>query len=137
MNTTITRHQLEIDRRVSHTAALFGVHFPMQFEPYVYAITSELASEYHGGYWQFYMLSNGGFYMAPNADQMFSVSCENGYEGNLSADALGIAACLYAYSHLSFGGDDAFVGTCAQQYHLLRDYMLEHPEARGILGAID
>jgi hypothetical protein len=50
---------------------------------------------------------------------------------------LGIAACLYAYSHLSFGGDDAFVETCAQQYHLLRDYMLEHPEARGILGAID
>lgn len=137
MNTTITRNQLEIDRRVSHTAALFGVHFPMQFEPYVYTVTSALASEYHGGYWQFYTLSNGGFYMAPNADQMFRVSCENGYEGNLSADALGIAACLYAYSHLSFGGDDAFVETCAEQYHLLRDYMLEHPEARGILGAID
>lgn len=137
MSTTITRHQLEIKRRVSHTAALFGVHFPMRFEPYVYAITSELSSEYHGGYWQFYKLSNGGFYMAPNADQMFRVSCENGYEGNLSADALGISACLYAYSHLSFGGDDAFVETCALQYHLLRDYMLEHHEARSILGAID
>ena len=137
MNTTITRHQLEIDRRVSHTAALFGVHFPMQLEPYVYSVTSDLANEYHGGYWQFYTLSNGGFYMAPNADQMFRVSCENGYEGNLSADALGIAACLYAYSHLSFGGDDAFVETCAEQYHLLRDYMLEHAEARSILGAID
>ena len=75
--------------------------------------------------------------MAPNADQMFRVSCENGYEGNLSADALGIAACLYAYSHLSFGGDNDFVETCAEQYHLLREYMLEHPEARSILGAID
>ena len=137
MNTTITRHQLEIDRRVSHTAALFGVHFPIQLEPYVYTVTSELANEYHGGYWQFYTLSNGGFYMAPNADQPFRVSCENGYEGELSADALGIVACLYAYSHLSFGGDDVFVETCAQQYHLLRDYMLEHAEARGILGAID
>ncbi|MDP1927573.1 MAG: antirestriction protein [Thiobacillus sp.] len=136
MNTTITRHQLEIDRRISHTAALFGVHFPMQLEPYVYSVTSELANEYHGGYWQFYTLSNGGFYMAPNADQMFRVSCENGYEGDLSSDALGIAACLYAYSHLSFA-DDAFAETCAEQYHLLRDYMLEHAEARGILGAID
>jgi len=137
MNKTITRHQLDINRRVSHTAALFGVHFPMQFEPYVYSVTSGLANEYHGGYWQFYTLSNGGFYMAPNADQMFRVSCGNGYEGDLSADALGIAACLYAYSHLSFGGNDAFVETCAEQYHLLRDYMLEHAEARGILGAID
>jgi hypothetical protein len=53
------------------------------------------------------------------------------------ATSLGIAACLYAYSHLSFGGDGAFVETCAEQYHLLRDYMLELPEARGILGAID
>lgn len=75
--------------------------------------------------------------MAPNANQLFRVSCENGYEGNLSADALGIAACLYAYSHLSFGGGDAFVEACTEQYHLLRDYMLEHDEARGILGAID
>lgn len=50
------------------------------------------------------------------------------------ADALGIAACLYAYSHLSFDGDDAFVETCTVQYHLLRDYMLEHAEARRILA---
>lgn len=137
MITCITRHQLEIDRRVSHTAKLFGLQFPLRFEPYVYAVTSRLAAEYHGGYWQFYTLSNGGFYMAPHADRLFRVSCDNGYEGNLSADALGIAACLYAYSHLSFDCDDAFVETCTEQYHLLREYMLEHAEARGILGAID
>ena len=136
MNTPITRQQLEIDRRVSHTAALFGVHFPMQFEPYVYTVTSGLSRDYRGGYWQFYALSNGGFYMAPDADRLFPVVCENGYEGNLSADALGITACLYAYSHLSFAGD-AFAETCAQQYHWLRDYVLEHPEAGDILRAID
>lgn len=137
MITCINREQLEIDQRVSHTAALFGIHFPMRFEPYVYAVTSKLASEYHGGYWQFFTLSNGGFYMAPHTDRLFRVSCVNGFEGNLSADALGIAACLYTYSHLSFDGDDGLVETCTEQYHLLRDYMLEHAEARGILGAID
>lgn len=140
MNTTVTRishHELDSNHRVSHTAALFGVHFPLRFEPYVYAVTSRLSTEYRGGYWEFYALSNGGFYMAPHADRLFRVSCDNGFEGNLSADALGIAACLYAYSHLSFDGDDAFVETCTEQYHLLRDYMLEHTEARGILGAID
>lgn len=26
---------------------------------------------------------------------------------------------------------------CAAQYHRLRDHMLEHAEAKGILGAID
>ena len=89
-----------------------------------------------GGYWEFYSLSNCGFYMAPKSDSIFHVSCENGFEGNLSADALGITACLYAYSHLSFSDDD-FAETCARHYHLLREYMLEHSEVGGILGAID
>lgn len=54
----------------------------------------------------------------------------------MSADALGITVCLYAYSHLSFG-DDEFSEICARQYHLLRDYVFNHPEARSILAAID
>ena len=74
--------------------------------------------------------------MAPRSDATFIVSCENGYEGKLSADALGIAACLYAYSHLSFGQGD-FADTCANQYHLLREYMFGHPEVKEILRAID
>jgi len=54
-----------------------------------------LAHEYKGGYWDFYTLSNGGFYMALNSDASFDVICDNQYRGNLSADALGITACLY------------------------------------------
>ena len=75
--------------------------------------------------------------MAPQSDIPFKAICENGFEGVLSADALGIAACLYAYSHLSFSRMNGFTETCARQYYWLRDYMLEHPEARAILGAID
>ena len=63
--------------------------------------------------------------------------CENGFEGTLSADAIGITACLYAYSHLSFTDSPDFAEKCAQQYHLLREFMLEHPEAKAILKAID
>ena len=136
MNTTITRQLVKDNDRVNHTAGIFGVHFPMRLEPFVYSVTDSIANEYNGGYWEFYSLSNGGFYMAPVSDSIFHVSCDNGFEGNLSADALGITACLYAYSHLSFSDDD-FAETCAQQYHWLREYMLEHFEVRGILGAID
>jgi Antirestriction protein len=31
----------------------------------VYDVLNELAPDYCGGYWHFYALSNGGFYMAP------------------------------------------------------------------------
>jgi len=69
--------------------------------------------------------------MAPVLDGLYQVSCMNGYEGSLSADGLGITLCLYAYSHMSFSDIRDFAETCAEQFHLLRDYMLEHPEVQG------
>lgn len=74
--------------------------------------------------------------MAPDADGGFAVSCANSFDGNLSADALGITACLYAYSNLSFS-ESEFAEVCARQYHWLREFMLDHAEAGAILGAID
>ncbi len=136
MTATITRQRVNEDRRVNHTAEIFGVHFPLRLEPFVFDVTRKLSRDYDGGYWKFYTLSNGGFYMSLETDKTFHVSCENGFEGELSADALGITACLYAYSHLSFG-TDGFADMCGRQYHWLRDYALDHPEAAGILRAID
>lgn len=135
--TTITRERLDDGDRVTFTAGLFGIHFPLLIEPLVYALTESMSPEYRGGYWEFYRLSNGGFYMAPATEKYYPVACQNGYEGILSADALGITVCLYAYSHLSFSDNPALAETCAEQYHLLREYMLEQNEAEGILGAID
>jgi hypothetical protein len=136
-NNTITSNVVPDSERVELTADLFGVHFPMKLEPYIYAVASNLAKEYRGGYWQFFRLDNGGFYMSPLTDKDFEVACDNGYEGRLSADALGITACLYAYSHLSFVGESVFDELCAVQFHLLREYALDHPEVRGIMAAID
>jgi hypothetical protein len=138
MNTTelITRLLVADDQRTILTADLFGVYFPLQLEPFIYAMTSKLSDDYSGGYWNFYTLSNGGFCMTPDTSGQFQVVSENGYEGFMSADALGITACMYAYSHLSFG-ENRFSEICAQQYHWLREYMMDHPDAQGILGAID
>jgi Antirestriction protein len=96
-----------------------------------------MAKDYRGGYWEFYTLSNGGFYLAPSPDRVFHVSCDNFFEGYLTADARGITACLYAYSHLSFAGPAVFADICADHHHRLREYMFEHPEVRAILGAAD
>lgn len=135
--TTITRQCLNDNERIDYTAKVFDIHFPLLVEPFVYAITESMSREYKGGYWQFYKLSNGGFYMAPDSEAYHPVACQNGYEGILSADAVGITACLYAFSHLSFLDNPTLAETSAEQYHLLRDYMLEQTEAEGILGAID
>ena len=135
--TNITRQQVSDKLRIMNTANLFGIRFPLNIEPAIFSIASNIAIEYNGAYWEFYTLSNGGFYMAPCSIQSYQVICENGFEGMLSADALGITACLYAFSHLSFGSNKIFAELCANHYHWLREYMLEHNEAKAILSAID
>lgn len=132
----ITSQLIAEGQRVNHTAALFGLGFPLHLEPFVYFMADTICKEYNGGYWEFYSLSNGGFYMAPSSDASFHVSCENGFEGDLSARAFGIVCCLYAYSHLSFS-EGEFAQTCAEQYHLLREYMYGHDEVGAILRTID
>jgi Antirestriction protein len=134
--TNINRKTIAVHKRVQHTADLFGLSFPIRLEPTVYHLASLLAEGYNGGYWHFYSLSNGGFYMAPKSESRFYVSCENGFGGELSPDALGIVACLYAYSNLSFG-EGVFAQRCAEHYHRLREYALVHAEAGAILAAID
>ena len=132
----ITRRTLSESQRADFVHALFGPNFPMRLEPTIFNMAGMLARAYSGGFWQFYALPGGAFYMAPDVDHGFAVSCENGFEGMLSADALGITACLYAFSHLSFG-EGVFAEICAEQYHLLREYALDHAESGAILAAID
>jgi len=134
---TISRKCLHGTERTNYTAKLFDDYFPLRLEPFIFDTARMLSPDYQGGYWEFYALSNGGFYMAPASDSLFQVSCMNGHKGNLSADALGITVCLYAYSSLSFIGKSNFTKTCAEHYYLLRDYLYEHVEVKEILGAID
>ena len=132
----IIRSEIRGEDRVTHTARLLGVRFPLHLEPLVYATADHLSPDYTGGFWEFYRLSNDAFYMAPSTEDRFHVIAENGFEGDLSADAFGITTCLYAYSHLSFSGM-LIADVCANQYHRLREYALEHPEAAAVMAAVD
>ena len=134
---TVNRELVPEDQRLVVVERLFGMAFPLQLEPVIYGITERMAADYDGGYWEFWKLSNGGFYMAPAGDRVYHLICDNQFEGDLSADALGITACLYAYSNLSFSGPDAFADICFDQYHWLREYMFVHPEVEAILRATD
>ena len=133
---TITANLVTNYERLNITADLFGFFFPMKLEPAIFHFADQLSEDYLGAYWEFYRLSNGGFYMAPDDEECFKVSSMNGFEGTLSADALGIAVCLYAYSHLSFG-EGTSAKSSAEHYHLLLDYAYEHPDAGVILRVID
>ncbi len=137
----VKAEKIQASQRISYAAKVFGLMFSIGVEPVIFYFAKQLCGEYTGGLWEFYKIFSPqgdlGFFMAPSdAEQKYTVSSLNGYEGDMSAEAFGITVCLYAYSHIS--GSTGKVGeTCAEQYHVLREYMFNHPEARAILKAID
>ena len=134
---TITRVLVPDRQRADFVDALFGISFPLQLEPCIFAVASELSSDYCGAFWFFYSLSNGGFHMSPDDDVRFALRCENGYEGSMSADAFGVTACLYAFSRLSFVATGDIAEVYARHYHLLREYTMDHAEVAAIIAATD
>jgi antirestriction protein len=132
--TSVVAQQVEDSERMMALPRHFGQRL-LAFEGAVYDFMRRFAADYDGAYWQFYELSNGGFYMAPDGGP-FRISIDtNGYEGEMSADAAGITICLFACSHLSFrySDDDVF----GDHFHMLREFAAEHAEASAIFAAID
>lgn len=111
----------------------FGRHMLM-VELRTYDFMSRFASTYWGGYWSFFELSNGGFYMTPPDDTYEIRIASNGFEGRMSADAAGITVCLFTFSHLSF---ELRANTFARHFHWLREFAWDHPEGSVIFQAID
>ena len=123
-----------LPQRFGRTHALLG-------EALVYEWMRRLCSTYRGGYWEYQELSNGGFYMAldPGAGcpkdlkLHLCVRCGNDFEGDLSNDAAGIVATLFALNQMVWNGLDHL----EEPYYWLRDFAIEHAECGLILAAID
>ena len=129
----IGAQQVPDDARIHTLPRHFGWHM-LAVEDAAYRWMRRLAPKYAGGYWHFYELSNGGFYMAPECGPLLLRVEGNGYERLMTSQAAGITACLFAFSHLSFRIPDEVISS---HYYRLRDFALQHQEAGAILAAID
>ena len=109
--------------------------FHLNFELGVYSIMDRACASYSGGLWDFFELSNGGFYIAlDSAQAVHLIWPDNYFDASMSADAAGIGVSLMVLSNLSFQKDSA---RFAEKFHLLRDFALEHDEASLIFRFID
>lgn len=106
-------------------------------EPRIFGWMDRLCTDYSGGIWTFYTLTNGGAFMAPERDDAEKWTLFNNMNGNgaeMSTEAAGIAVCLLAYSHHACRTEcDAMT----ELYYRLRDYALCHPECSAIMHIID
>ena len=128
MSQTITATLIPSEDRHSTFAHLFRQQW-IRTEQLVFYWMRNLAPVYDGGYWHFYRLSNGGFFMVPGGHERMLLQCASNYfEGEVSAEAAGIVACLFAFSQQE-ANDEVYDQLC--------DYAAEHPEAELIFAAID
>lgn len=123
-------------RRMAFLPALFSPPLMLIGERAVYQFMSWLApDDYIGGLWQFHEQVGHPLFLSPETDQRFRLFCEtNGYVGEVSAEAAGIIATLFALSHLSFQHE---VDQLSGAYLRLYAFAGDHAEANEIFKAID
>lgn len=119
--------------RLDLLAKFFGPALMIRGENLVYAHMGRLAPAYNGGGWDFYTLSNGGFYMAPKAES-FEVSTALNTT-TMSGDAAGVVATMFAIGQLL--GSGVKCSKLRDSYYFLRDYAFDHAESSLIIQAID
>ena len=102
----------------------------------VYTVMERLSPyDYGGGFWNFYERDGQPLFLAPTSKPRFQI--ESGlteFRGDVSAEAAGIIASLFTFSHLSFKFESDLL---AEGYHRLLDYSDGHAEASAIFAAID
>ena len=128
-------------RRLAFLPAYLGSRYLMSGEAYFYHWARSLSADYDGGMWDYFTLSNGGFFVAPRAPAVLHVSVRgNGFTGELSAQAFGVVVVLFVLGGLAHSTVDTDEMACerfSNQHHALLDFAREHPEREAIFAAID
>ncbi|HEF8783820.1 TPA: antirestriction protein [Providencia alcalifaciens] len=126
--------------RLRFLPAKLGRYY-LVFENAIYHWMNRHAVTYRGGYWEFYQLSNGGFYLQPPKNYM--LNSPNGFCGEVNVQEAGIIVCLILLSHFSFvtheKGHQEDCKRISACFHQLRDFVLTlSPESQTkIFNGID
>jgi hypothetical protein len=124
------------ERRQEFMPTLFGRSLLIVAENTVYSMLDRLSPlDYGGGFWDFYEHKGKPLFLAPKSRSRFRITGEiTGFQGEVSAEAAGIIATLFAFSHLSFQYPSDYL---SDGYGRLYAYSVEHPDAAEIFQAID
>ncbi|VXD06754.1 Antirestriction ArdB family protein [Enterobacterales bacterium 8AC] len=108
--------------------------YMMKFTEMCCAYARQFSQDYAGGLWQLYTQSDGGFFVCPQTEKTYRIEVvSNYYQGEMSAQALGMTVSLYALCVLAESEHDFLI----ESYHRLRAFAVRHPEWAAIGAAID
>jgi len=92
------------ERRPEFLPTLFGHRLLIVAENTVYSMMERLSpQDYGGGHWDFFEDDSQPLFLAPTSRPRFRIQGDiTCFQGDVSAEAAGIIATLFAFSHLSF-----------------------------------
>jgi hypothetical protein len=124
------------EARLEFLPGLFGRSLLIIAETAVYGFMERLSPlDYVGGFWDFYEHQRQPLFLAPKSKDLFRISGEvTSFQGEVSAEAAGIIATMFAFSHLSFQYQS---DRLCEGYSRLYAYAADHAEASEIFQAID
>ena len=136
--TPISKTQCALGQRLYFLPQYLGRAHAV-FQNRLFYLAKQLLEPYDGGYWEFYHLSNGGFVMALDNDDTITVNSPNGSTAEVDAETASIVVCLMTLSDLSFAlqADSDELHKVITNFHVLREFALEHPSNNTILKLID
>lgn len=121
--------------RLCFTPQLFGPSLMPSGEFLVIDVHDQMTRRSNSGYWNYYKLSNGGFYMAPEKAELLRIQWPgNGFDDMLTSDASGVVATLFT---LNFMLHEFRAKHLETMYWKLEDFARGHPESQKIRRAID
>lgn len=121
------------EARQNFLPTLFGRSHLIVAENAVYAWMERLSPlDYRGGSWDFFEHQGKPLFLAPRSRTRFRitgyVTC---FQGEVSAEAAGIIATMFAFAHLSFKFETIRL---VEGYERLYAYSAAHPEASDLPG---
>ena len=124
------------EARQDFLPTLFGRSHLIVAENAVYARMERLSPlDYRGGSWDFFEHESKPLFLAPRSRTRFRITGDvTCFQGEVSAEAAGIIATMFAFSHLSFKFETERL---VEGYERLYAYSADHPEASEIFQAVD
>ncbi len=130
----ITATPVPENRRLDFLPRHFGERAMLKVENAVYDWMGNLCPSYHGGFWNYIELSNGGAFMFPDGVDQFDIKVEgNGFDCTVCPQVAGIIATAFALNGMLWRGHESLTA----KYEQLLEFISEHPQSATIRRALD
>lgn len=114
----------------------FGIPRCIDAERLLYTYAQRYIRGYQGGLWDFYQLSNGGFYAVLKTEEsrLRVINPQNHYDGTMTPDAAGLALMVMVSNHLSLQFNSVEID---RLYKKIMAFAERHKESHAILAFLD